>query len=128
MIIKHRGWARHFCCADSCRFRLNTLIYAPKYYVKVVVSTVGLMYARNEEEPQTIGHQRYFETMAFHADDSEFNDALVSHEIPFASKWAINKIDGELEANEMHRKAVDKICRMIRSGEIKELKAKESNP
>ena len=63
-----RGWAGHFCCSQSCLFRRNTLIeYKDK---KWVISTVGNFRppnSRYERGAETIGFERYYETMAFDA-------------------------------------------------------------
>ena len=73
--VTERGWAGHFICADKCRFRRNTLLeYADK---KWIVSTVGAMPQPealrkipefcSENGFDTIGLNRYYETMAFEA-------------------------------------------------------------
>ena len=72
-----RGWAGHFICADKCRFRRNTLIeYGDK---KWVVSSVGALYLfnplTNKVELDSVGYERWYETMAFVARDDEYNDA-----------------------------------------------------
>ncbi len=55
-----RGWAGHFICAERCRFRRNTLLEIGD--MAIVVSTVGAMMSRGEDKPETIGHERYYET------------------------------------------------------------------
>jgi len=64
-----RGWAGHFICADRCEFRRNTLLEAGD--IKIVVSTIGMMHDIHEGGYETIGYNRYYETMAFHADPED---------------------------------------------------------
>ncbi len=59
-----RGWAGHFICGDRCRFRRNTLLEFGD--VRIIVSTVGAMYVDGKLD--SIGVDRYYETMAFHAE------------------------------------------------------------
>lgn len=112
-----RGWAGHFCCADSCKFRRNTLL---EYNGKaIVVSTVGNMFIDNEL--REIGCSRHYETMAFYADDTEYKDADVSKEIPFDSPWSLKwHEDGYIdnEANAMHEKVVAELTGKLKRGEI----------
>lgn len=90
--ITERGWAGHFICAHYCLFRRNTLIeYANK---KIVVSTVGRMIIRNpdtgESEIETIGLNRWYETMAFVGkNEGGYIDADVSKPVVFESEWGI---------------------------------------
>jgi hypothetical protein len=113
-----RGWAGHFCCADSCKFRRNTLL---EYNGKaVVVSTVGAM-CNSKGELEEIGLGRHYETMAFYADDSEYKDAKVSEEIYFDSPWSLKwhkngYIDNE--ANAMHEKVVEELSEKLLKGEL----------
>lgn len=129
--ITERGWAGHFICADKCQFRRNTLLeYADK---KWVVSTVGAMpqpealrkipELRSENGYDTIGLNRYYETMAFEAqpvkgDDGNiiYYDANVSEIIDFDSDWAIGHIDFTTDklANEMHENVVEELLEKIR--------------
>ncbi len=115
--ITFRGWPGHFICSDSCIFRLNTLLEYRE--VKIVVSTVGMMkshwpkgseFYKGAYEP--VGCGRYYETMAFHAveeDESGFIDADVSRQISFDSPWMQDKVEKELEANDMHYKVIEEI-------------------
>lgn len=113
-----RGWAGHFICADSCKFRRNTLL---EYNGKaVVVSTVGAM-INSKGKLEEIGLGRHYETMAFYADDSEYKDADVSEEILFDSQWALKwHKDGYIdnEANAMHETVVEELSEKLLKGEI----------
>lgn len=125
-----RGWAGHFILGDKCRFRRNTLLeYGDR---KWIVSTVGNLVAMNpltqNREVMEIGHQRWYETMAFEATDKVgYLDADVSKEIAFESEWGIwdetwhdviekyPQIDDV--ANNMHEKVVAELTRKIREVE-----------
>lgn len=129
--ITERGWAGHFCCADKCRFRRNTLLeYQDK---KWIVSTVGAMPQSKvmREIPEfcskngfeTIGLNRYYETMAFEAKPVKnkegiviYYDANVEKQIDFDSDWAIDNCDFEADkqANEMHDKVVEELIKKIK--------------
>ena len=82
-----RGWAGHFICSSSCRFRRNTLLELGDD--RIVVSTVGGYVFNNLIEP--IGaNGRYYETMAFKAKkEGAYFEADVSEELSFSSEWAI---------------------------------------
>lgn len=110
-----RGWAGHFCCAPNCMFRRNTLLEYND--IKIVVSTVGAMSSyKDNNSYETIGINRYYETMAFHAKfDEKFWDADVHKQINFDSPWAIDKLDAENEANDMHEKVVDEITKKLQN-------------
>ena len=116
-----RGWGGHFICADRCLFRRNTLLEYED--IKIVVSTVGLMQDIHHEDKterhfEQVGLDRYFETMVFHADpkDTRYHDADVSREISFNSNWAIDKIDADDEANDMHDAVVQEISDELACG------------
>lgn len=120
-----RGWGGHYILCDRCLFRRNTLLEYND--LKIVVSTVGLMRNIHNENPKTIeekfdtvGCNRYYETMAFHAGNDEYLDADVSRQLNFESKWCINKIDAELEANDMHETVVEEISQKMAKGELNE--------
>ena len=122
--ITERGWAGHFICSHHCLFRRNTLIeYGDK---KWVVSTVGNMRDPLTKQPTTIGYDRWYETMAFEARESNgYIEADVEKEIFFNSDCGIYaKTFDELKenypcvdnmANDMHDKVVIELC-----GKIKE--------
>lgn len=114
-----RGWGGHFICAHRCQFRRNTLLTYGD--IKIVVSTVGLMLMdankTGSDRFDTIGLNRHYETMAFHASDDKYQDADVSKQISFESDWAIAELDAELEANEMHERVVAEITERLLKGE-----------
>jgi hypothetical protein len=113
--VTERGWAGHFCAGHNCRFRRNTLIQSERD--AVVVSTVGQYVPSRAAEPQEIGCERYYETMAFGATkQGEYMDADVRDERSFESPWAIDHWKGEgvdNEANAMHEAVVSEfVARM----------------
>ena len=109
-----RGWAGHYILADRCRFRRNTLLEYDD--IKIVVSSVGLL--KLEDEFETIGYNRYFETMSFHADknDKRYHDIDVEKQVYFDSDWSINEIDADDKANDMHEVVVTEITNGLLSG------------
>lgn len=121
-----RGWAGHFCCANRCRFRRNTLL--EKGEVRIVVSSVGLMEKwtgdprqdKNVSGFENIGSGRYYETMAFHAEPapSRYFDADVSREVDFDAPWYIDKIDADDKANAQHEAVVAEIEARMAAGEF----------
>jgi len=115
VIRTERGWAGHFICANRCKFRRNTLLAYND--IKIVVSSVGLMEIDGKFD--TIGHNRHFETMAFHSDltDKRYYDADVSKQVFFDSEWAIAEIDADDKANEMHEAVVLEITNKLLAGE-----------
>ena len=109
-----RGWPGFFIGANHCNFRRNTLLVYKD--IKIVVATVGFLEIFGKIEP--ILEDRYFVTMAFFAleDDTRYYDADVRRRISFESKWYIDKIDAEDEANEMHEAVVSEIMGKLISG------------
>ena len=113
-----RGWAGHFCCSYRCEYHRNTLL---EYNgVKVVVSTIGRLckdVVGNTYED--LGYKRYFETMAFMADeDDKYNDADVEREISFDAKWSLPSPDMELEADAMHEDVVTELSKRLVDGTL----------
>ena len=121
--ITERGWPGHFIAASSCVFRRNTLIEYKD--TRIVVSTVGdcrvTMPGENHPKTETIGYNRYYETMAFHAEFSgHYWDAEVSREIQVNSNTAIPELyhGVDNDANEMHEAAVKEIAEKLERGEV----------
>jgi hypothetical protein len=119
-----RGWPGHFCCADRCIFRRNTLLECNN--IKVVVSTVGKMidiHAEGYPNKITfdeIGYNRHYETMAFHAKRfaDKYWDADVCRQIDFDSQWSISEIDADDVANDMHEVVVKELTNKLKSKEV----------
>ena len=80
------------------------------------VSTVGRMVIEyvGHSALDTVGLDRYYETMAFYSDtsDMEFHDIDVKRQIYLGCDWALNEIDDN-KANDMHEKAVDWVSRQM---------------
>jgi len=117
---KERGWPGHLCVANSCMFRRNTLIECGDR--RIVVSTVGnYVY---QEKIKTIGHLRYYETMAFEAVlEGPYWDANVSEEVNFQSPWSIcadspEELPDDVDnlADEMHEVVVAELMKEIKRG------------
>jgi hypothetical protein len=112
-----RGWAGHFICASRCYFRRNTLLGAGE--VKIVISTVGMFFRDSEDSsPTTIGHNRHYETMAFHSkpNDTEYHDADVGAQVCFDSQWSLEEPYQDNEADKMHEDVVFEISVILSSG------------
>jgi hypothetical protein len=112
MTKTERGWAGHFICAHECRFRRNTLLEHKDK--RIVVSTVGNLWstALSKTEPTEIGHQRYYETMAFVATkQGPYWDADVTQHVDFDGSWSIAEIEegSDQDANYMHETIVAQI-------------------
>lgn len=112
-----RGWPGHFCLADRCLFRRNTLLECGD--IKIVVSTVGLMKDPHDGgQWAEIGYKRHYETMVFHAStsDTRYHDADVTRQIYFESPWAISEVDADDQANIMHEMVVEEITDKLERG------------
>ena len=82
----------------------------------MVVSTVGNYRPEYKNGPDTIGYERYYETMAFKArKDGVYWEADIGNEFPFESNWAIDHLEQETdkEADEMHEKVVKEISKKL---------------
>jgi hypothetical protein len=124
-----RGWPGHFICASRCLYRRNTLLSNSSGTVRIVVSTVGGLLSRGEDSFETIGHERYYETMVFHASDERgYWEADVSREVPFESQWCIDTHSYETDklAEEMHRRVCDEISGRMAAGEFTHIAASGS--
>ena len=122
VVRTERGWGGHFICAYRCRFRRNTLLECGE--IRIVVSTVGSMWHWQAKEgdgkSDTIGHDRYSETMVFHSDpkDARYHDADVGRgEVPFEAPWSIDHDDADDEANAMHEAVVAELTTRLLAGD-----------
>lgn len=120
-----RGWCGHFIGGADCMYHRNTLLEYGEQ--KVVVSTIGHYLPRNKRQEywkhgkmdfEMVGRDRYFETMAFLADDSQYHDADVTKEIGFSSNWELDKPDMEMEADAMHDTVCDEIAEDMVNGTL----------
>lgn len=116
--ITERGWAGHFICADSCRFKRNTLIeYGDKHWI---VSTVGAMVIDSGDgklKAEKIGFDRYYETMAWAAKfDDIYWDVDLDTPIHFDSNWVLNECEfgSDKLANDMHETVVKELSKKIK--------------
>ena len=107
--VKERGWTGHYIMGDRCRFRRNTLVTKGRRHI--VVSTVGNMFHAREPEPDTIGHDRMYETLVFVGQtEGAYIEADVGRQISTSPmRWEIsvaayraNKDAIDNEANDMH--------------------------
>ena len=118
-----RGWAGHFIAADRCMFRRNTLLEHKDR--KWVVSTIGNYHPSLYGTVDTIGHERWYETMVFEAScQGGYFDADVSKkQIHVSQDWGIwGKTWEDVEktyslpdnaANDMHERIVDEMVEKI---------------
>jgi len=113
-IINH-GYAGHFICAERCLFRRNTTVEDISQNKAITVSTVGdfRMKGDFEGEPQTVGLDRYYETMMFEAyKGDEFHGhrywyADVTKDLTgYLDEWAISEPYKDYLADEMHKNAI----------------------
>ena len=69
---------------------------------------------------ETIGHRRYYETMAFHSDENDtmYHDIDVTKGIDLDCKCDIDHFeeDSDNEANDMHENAVRWVCDQLKEG------------
>ena len=117
-----RGWGAHFIAAARCLFRRNTLLeYEDR---KWIVSTVGNYIPMNQTDPDTIGLDRWYETMVFEAKCiAGYIDADVTRQIETDNDWGIwgETWEEVMEtyhtpdnaANAMHEKIVDEMTEKI---------------
>lgn len=116
-----RGWAGHFICADRCLFRRNTLLELGRK--RIVVSTVGGMRGSSDGKIDSIGYNRYYETMAFTAmKKGPYWEIDVSKRRTFDCEWAICADEAGLlpegvdnDANAMHELVVAEFVRKMES-------------
>lgn len=120
-----RGWGGHFICSHYCLFRRNTLLeYRDK---KWIVSTIGNYHPDRYGEMDTVGHERWYETMAFEAKENDpYLDADVTKQLRIDSDWGLcaSTTDELFEkyqfpdnaANEMHERIVKEFEEKIQNG------------
>ena len=120
-----RGWHGHFICADSCQFSRNTLLHREDDNTRIVVSTIGAMLRPIPNgQYQTIGCDRTYETMAFHAkQEGIYWDIDSSHTVEFDAEWCVapkgKKLiqpEDDMRANEMHEAVVSEIMQALVDG------------
>jgi len=117
-----RGWAGHFIGGADCRFQRNTLLECARR--KIIVSTVGNYHPRGRAEIDTVGHLRYYETMAFHAaQHGPYIDSDASRQVFFDSPWSIcadkvRDLPEEVDnmANDMHEAVVAELTARLQAG------------
>lgn len=118
VIRTERGWVGHFILGHKCRYHRNTLLVSGQR--RVVVSTVGNLFRDAEaREPMEVGHQRFYETMAFRAHkDGAYWEVDVSKPVSFESAWAISDLSGDvdLRADAMHESVVAEISAKLEAG------------
>lgn len=108
-----RGWPGHFCAARHCEYRRNTLIEMG--LEKVVVSTVGMFRDPVSNELETLGTDRYFETMAYTAiTNGHIWHSDFSKEVRFKSPWQLSALD-MAAADRLHETVVTEIMSRLQS-------------
>lgn len=123
-----RGWPAHFIFASRCVFHRNTFLECGDN--RIVVSSVGHMEAwdknQNVHKVETIGYNRYYETMVFNVKKETFEgyedyywDADTYNSVEFESPWAISDFifTSDMRANDMHDAVVDEMAKRMESGE-----------
>ena len=124
MIVKRteRGWAGHFIAGRYCLFRRNTLLeYNDK---KWIVSTVGNYCPGFQNEPDTVGLDRWYETMVFEAEmQNGYIDIVVEKTIETDNDWGIwgetwqqvmeTYKTPDNAANDMHERIVNEMIAKI---------------
>ena len=124
--VTERGWPGHFCAAAHCQFHRNTLL--EKDDIRIVVSTVGNYQPPHSKKYETIGFDRYGETMAFHArwNDPYWDaDVRPSRTLSFDSDWCDSLLPDRLSDNrldKMHEAVVEEIVQKLIDGEIEQPK------
>jgi hypothetical protein len=119
-----RGWAGHYCCADRCMFRRNTLVEASNG-IKLVVSSVGAMRKIGAKDSsldsyESVGCGRFYETMVFHADNNgKYIDADVCRNVtPSKKRWFVKELNenSDNEANDVHQGIVSYVALKLLQG------------
>lgn len=116
--ITERGWAGHFIGGSRCRFHRNTLLeYGDKRWI---VSTVGDMRDPRTGEAEMIGASRWYETMAFEAEDRNgYVEIDVEKEIPISSERGLYA--GSIKELEEKYPCIDNIANDMHDAVVAEL-------
>ena len=121
--VTERGWAGHFICFDRCLFRRNTLL---EYKDRKWIISTGGAFRNRENKMDSIGHRRWYETMAFEAiEDRGYIEADIMKQIYFDSEWGIwgdsweevcDNCNGTPDnvANDMHDRVVNELIDKIK--------------
>lgn len=116
-----RGWAGHFICSDRCIYHRNTLLECGDK--RIVVSTVGNFRPR-EGKMDTVGHRRYYETMAWPAklDRGYWEVDVQQEQIHFDAPWSIcadsvEQLPDNVDslADEQHESVVEELMAKLES-------------
>jgi|GEM_PF-1976503 len=122
-----RGWAGHYIMGSRCAYHRNTLLTCGEQ--QVIVSTVGNLRSQDavlRGGMATLAHERYYETMAFHACQAGgYVEIRAERQIDFASPWKITakKVEDLLDdvdnvADLMHETVVAELMKKLAHGEI----------
>ena len=66
----------------------------------------------------TVGLDRFFETMAFVTDETKYHDADATQQVEFDYKWSLDSPDMEIEADEMHENVVKEISEKMKKNKL----------
>lgn len=128
--MEEYGWPGHYCCADRCRFKRNTLLiqYGGEPRIEdwiseaIIVSTVGEFWPSGQaEEMIEVGGERFYETMIFKASFSEelrhyVIDTDKEIKVDVSLPWAISERHKPVEANKMHNDIVMHLYGLLSQG------------
>ena len=113
-----RGWPAHHICRTRCVFHRNTLIEYGN--TRIIVSTVGNFRAKRngKEIIDTVGHDRYYETLVFGAVKEEGYWEIDGRQFDVNGKWSIDHCEykADAEANRMHDNFVKRLVKKLKDG------------
>jgi hypothetical protein len=118
IVQTERGWQGHFLC--PCTFHLNTLLDLDGF--KIVVSTVGAYLPPHGFQPrgkryETIGHNRFYETLAFESKYDSYDDANVMRYVLIDSDQCYSS-ESDKEPQAGHWVVVEEIKRRMANGSL----------
>jgi len=105
------GCAGHFICASDCRWRRHTRVGNYR------ISSVGDYVPKGESKRDSIGYQRFFETMVFRLEDGEEDKISEGCGCGVVSEYSELDMDGYNTAGEAqagHEKMVRKWQRIAK--------------